>query len=233
MRKVIFFLIVVSLSIPLYSVPSDAGPAWGKHKKKNKYKYKGEYEVDPFGKMVAKKPEGVVWVKGGPPPWAPAHGYRRKKKYSRGTVTVYKPPYGVDLGRCNRSEINEVLGGIAGGVAGGVMGSQIGKGDGKTAATIGGAILGYLVGSTVGRELDQLDQACVGQALEHARTHQTVAWRNSDRNTTYEVTPTEIFRGASGEYCREYYSIATVNGRMKKVYGTACRQSDGTWKLIN
>lgn len=233
MRKTILILSVSLFALAAWAPASDAGPAWGRHKKKYKRKYEEKneekYEVSPFGKMVVRETGGPLWRKGGPPPWAPAHGYRRKA----GSRVAYSPPYGIGSGRCDRSQIGEVLGGVLGGVAGGVIGSQIGKGDGKTIATIGGAIIGYLVGSAVGQDLDRVDHACVGQALEHAETHRTVAWRNPDSGRSYEVTPTNIYKNDGGEYCREYTSVSTIDGRTRKVYGRACRRPDGTWRLIN
>ena len=224
MRKVFLIILVAAFSFAAWSPPSEAGPAWGNKKKfKYKGKYKGKYKVWPFGKMIVRGTGAPFWKSGGPPPWAPAHGYRRKMG------TAYASPYGIGLGRCNRSEIS----GILGGVAGGIIGSQIGKGDGKTVATIGGAIIGYLVGSAIGQDLDRLDHACVGQVLEHGRTHETVAWRNPDSGRSYEVTPTKIYRDDGGEYCREYTSVSTMGGRTQKVYGRACRRTDGTWRLVN
>ena len=32
--------------------------------------------------------------------------------------------------------------------------------------------------------------------------------------------------------CREYNTIATVNGEQQQTYGRACRQPDGSWKII-
>jgi|GEM_PF-2936961 len=34
-------------------------------------------------------------------------------------------------------------------------------------------------------------------------------------------------------YCREYENTAKIDGKIVKTYGTACRQADGTWKLVN
>jgi len=33
-------------------------------------------------------------------------------------------------------------------------------------------------------------------------------------------------------YCREYSRSAVINGRRVEVYGKACRQEDGTWRII-
>ncbi|MCZ6511609.1 MAG: hypothetical protein O7A62_13605, partial [Alphaproteobacteria bacterium] len=54
----------------------------------NRYKFKTN---NLFGTKVN-------YASGGPPPWAPAHGYRHKYATSSGG---YKPPFGLDLGRCN------------------------------------------------------------------------------------------------------------------------------------
>jgi hypothetical protein len=37
----------------------------------------------------------------------------------------------------------------------------------------------------------------------------------------------------SQSYCRPYHSTITVNGHRQPVSGTACRQPNGTWRLMN
>lgn len=34
-------------------------------------------------------------------------------------------------------------------------------------------------------------------------------------------------------YCREYTTTAYVNGRPVETYGTACRQPDGSWRIVS
>jgi len=173
---------------------------------------------------------------GGPPPWAPAYGYRSKHrfKYHRHGRVYYATPAdlvvvpSVGIGRCNR----DVVGGLLGAAAGGLLGSQIGKGDGRTAAIVGGTILGALVGGSVGRSMDQVDQNCVGQALERAQTGQPVAWQNPD-GRQYQVTPTRTYQQNGGQYCREYQTKIIIDGREHDGYGRACRQPDGSWKNSN
>ncbi len=49
-----------------------------------------------------------------------------------------------------------------------------------------------------------------------------------------QVDPgTPIYQRADGQYCREYNSTARIEGRNQAVYGTACRQSDGSWQFVN
>lgn len=37
----------------------------------------------------------------------------------------------------------------------------------------------------------------------------------------------------TGQECREYTSTVTVGGQSQPVVGTACRQPDGTWRILN
>ncbi len=137
---------------------------------KNKFKLKlpgSKYQYKQNKNGIKMKFNGY----GGPPPWAPAHGYRHK--YATGPAG-YVPPFGIGLGNCNR----ELLGGLLGAAAGGFAGSRIGDGKGQLAAVAGGALLGFLIGGSIGRTMDAVDQNCVGQALEHAGDGQTIVWNN-------------------------------------------------------
>lgn len=175
-------------------------------------------------------------VQADPPPWAPAHGYRAKHKKPKHhhherdhRDVVYVAPFGIGLGHCNR----ELLGGVLGGAAGAILGSRIGDGDGRTAAIIGGTIIGVIVGGSIGRAMDQVDQNCVGQTLEHARDGQTVVWTGGDSGPRYQVTPVRTYQDRAGRYCREYTTTAVIGGAPQEVRGTACRQEDGSWRLVS
>src|SRR5689334_20662647 len=87
-----------------------------------------------------------------PPPWAPAHGWRRQHDpdYVGYTGKKWERDYGIASGRCDR----EAIGNLLGAAVGGAVGSQIGKGSGNAVATVAGAVLGSVVGAKVGRELD-------------------------------------------------------------------------------
>lgn len=169
-----------------------------------------------YAPLVIAEPPWIVFERSGAvyrPGWEPPR------------VATAPPGRVVD---CNR----ELIGSVIGGVAGGVLGSQIGKGSGRTAATIGGAIAGILVGGAIGREMDAQDQACIGRALETARTGQRVTWQGP-AGTHYTVTPGRIERRADGLYCRGYDSVIVIDGKHKNVRGTACRQPDGVWINAN
>ncbi len=48
---------------------------------------------------------------------------------------------------------------------------------------------------------------------------------------TYVPAPQQPSPQASGE-CREYTSTSTIDGVPQKTYGTACRQPDGSWRIV-
>jgi surface antigen len=179
----------------------------------------------------AHKASKHVRFKGGPPPWAPAHGFRRKAGYYDNLgyrdYGLKKPPIDLAIGRCNRDIIGQVLGGGLGAVAG----SQIGSGSGRLVAVATGTIIGVLVGGEVGRRMDRVDALCVDQALENAPDGETVVWNNARQD--YSVTPTQTVTRDDGQYCRDYIAEATVDGRPVQTHGTACRQPDGAWKLMS
>jgi surface antigen len=200
-----------------------------------KYKWKDgnckyEYKADKNGYKEERKCKsgahytGGPRYTGGPQPWAPAHGYQ----YSDGTQTAYVPPLDLGTGRCNR----ELLGSLLGAAAGGLAGSRIGDGRGQLAATAGGTLLGFLIGGTIGRNMDEVDQNCVGQALEHAQDGQQIAWNNPQTGAQYQVVPTRTVQGSDGRYCREYTATSVVGDRNQQTYGQACRQPDGSWQIV-
>jgi surface antigen len=187
---------------------------------------------------------GISWslpeAAADPPPWAPAHGYRAKGKFKGKGKYKYKYkqgyssaapalPFGLASGTCNRDAIGAILGGVAGGAAG----TQIGKGSGRTAAIIGGTVLGAILGGSIGRSMDQADQNCVGQVLEHMDDRRAARWRNPDNGGSYQVTPTRTYQREDGRYCREYTAQSSIGGRTQTTYGRACRQPDGSWQLIS
>lgn len=129
------------------------------------------------------------------------------------------------------------LGTLLGAVGGGLAGSQIGSGRGTLVAVGVGTLLGALVGSEIGKSLDNADRAAMAQttshALENSPSGQTSTWRNPDSGNYGTVTPQPAYQTASGQYCREFTQTVTVGGKTEEAFGTACRQPDGTWKIVS
>ena len=68
--------------------------------------------------------------------------------------------------------------------------------------------------------------------LETAQTGTTSSWTNPDSGNSGTITPTKTYQASSGEYCREYQQTVTVGGKTEQAFGTACRQPDGSWKIV-
>lgn len=124
---------------------------------------------------------------------------------------------------------NQQAGTVIGAVVGGLLGHQVGRGDGRAAATIIGAIAGGVVGNAIGQSMDATDRMRTAQVLETQPTGAPTQWRNPDTGREYVVVPTRTYASPQGP-CREYTMDAIIGGRSEKVYGTACRQPDGSWR---
>lgn len=143
----------------------------------------------------------------------------------------------VSLAGCEGVGQKQAGGAVIGGAAGGLLGSQIGSGSGQLAATAAGALLGMLAGSEVGKSLDRADQMYAAQttqgALESNKTGTVSTWTNPDSGHSGTVTPVRTFQDAQGQNCREFQQTVTIGGKTESAYGTACRQPDGSWKIVN
>ncbi len=135
-------------------------------------------------------------------------------------------------GNVNKQDI----GTLAGVVGGGIIGSNVGGGKGKIAGTIGGALLGGLIGSEIGRSLDSADRAAMEgstqRALETSQPGQSLPWKNAQSGNSGTITPSNYYQNSQGQYCREYTQTITVGGKRQEGHGTACRQPDGSWKIV-
>ncbi len=127
---------------------------------------------------------------------------------------------------------NQDAGTITGAVAGGLLGSTIGQGRGQVLAIAAGAGAGALIGNAVGKSMDDTDRMKQSQALETNNVGQPAYWSNQKTGAHYKVTPVKNVTVKGNEYCREYQTVADINGQKQKMYGTACRQPDGSWKAV-
>lgn len=126
---------------------------------------------------------------------------------------------------------NEDVGTVTGGVVGGLLGSQIGGGSGQVAAAAGGALIGAYLGGQIGKTMDRLDRLEMQRALETAPTGRAVVWSNPDSGIRYTVRPIRTYQRAN-QPCREYTTHALIGGRSQQIYGRACRQADGAWRVV-
>ena len=136
------------------------------------------------------------------------------------------------LAACTDMPTQQDQGVLIGAIAGGILGNQIGGGSGRAVATMVGAMAGAIIGGNIGRSMDEHDQMKASLALENVRTGVPSHWTNPDTGYEYSMTPTKTYETDTGP-CREYTMDANIGGKTEQVYGTACRQSDGSWKIQN
>jgi len=126
------------------------------------------------------------------------------------------------------------IGGLGGAATGGLIAAAAGGGGaGIAAGVIGGALLGGLIGNMLDQRDKEMQTKAASQALESAPAGKPVAWQNPDSGHSGTVTPTRTYQTAQGTYCREYTQTVTIDGKKENSYGTACRQPDGSWKIVN
>ncbi len=129
----------------------------------------------------------------------------------------------------------QTIGTIGGGALGAWAGSTIGGGTGRIVAASVGGVLGALAGSYIGGQLDKADKAAAAKTaqtcLESTPSGKTSEWVNPDNGHRGNFTPLRTYETAQG-YCREFQQTITIGGKTEKAFGTACRQPDGTWKII-
>lgn len=142
----------------------------------------------------------------------------------------------VALAGCQDMGQKQGIGTLVGAAGGGLLGSQFGSGTGKLAATAAGVLVGGWLGNSVGASLDRSDQMYAertyNQAFESSRSGTESSWRNPDSGNYGTVTPTRTYQD-SGRNCRDFTQTIYVEGRAQTGRGTACRDGDGTWRIVN
>jgi surface antigen len=126
---------------------------------------------------------------------------------------------------------NTGIGVATGAVAGGLAGAAIGGG---TPLGIGvGAVVGGVVGGAIGSSMDSTDSAATYSSLKNTPTNTPTRWTNTKTGAIYTVVPVSGMITINGNpNCRNYRTSVMSNGKSHKIYGTACMQSDGTWKDV-
>ena len=233
--------LIVSLSAPVLADP----PPWagGKgHGKGGKQEMHGgktvvqgpngncrvSYKYGRHGYEEKWKCTGPGHFQPGPPPWAPAHGYR--KKHGGGG---YAFPAGLMDGRsapaCSTARP------WAAWSAPRPAASRVAVRQGERQARGDRARHARRLRDRPGgrRNLTRVEETCFSQTFEHVPDRETIVWNNQQQGAQYQVQPLRTAETDNGLYCREYQAKATVGGKVSSTYGTACRQPDGSWKLMN
>lgn len=131
----------------------------------------------------------------------------------------------------------QTIGTGLGAAAGVALGSAIGAGGGRTAAMIVGGLVGAVVGSELGRSMDEQDrlyaQRTEQYAFEQGATGRDYSWNNPDTGHRGTVRPGPGYYNDAGQECREFTHAINIDGRSETAAGVACRNRDGTWRIVN
>lgn len=170
----------------------------------------------------------------------PGGGYGSGPVVDRGG---YGPAPGQGYDRYDGCADNQAFGTVAGAVTGGVVGSQFGGGsDDRAMAAIGGAILGGIAGNAIARNNCDNRRAdayyynrSYSDAFDSRSYGRPYEWRNPHSGRYGRVTPIRSVDGYSYGYrgeCQEFEQIVYVDGRPFVETGIACRDRDGSWRIV-
>lgn len=123
--------------------------------------------------------------------------------------------------------------GAAGGAAfGGIVAALANANPAWIAASV---ILGGVTGGFIGDHLGK------GDAQKHAQTNlhalstlgagQTSRWSDSQSGNSGSTTVNKVTRQADGTVCKSYTETVRTASKTVTQDGTACQQSDGSWKV--
>jgi surface antigen len=135
-----------------------------------------------------------------------------------------------------RERPKEVVGTILGAAGGAVAGAQFGRGTGRLVAVAVGTLAGAWIGTEIGRSLDRADRAHMERltqsTLETQPSGTTTIWTNPDTDFETTVKPSPAFVDEQGRQCRPFQQTVTLKGDTELIQGLACREADGTWKIV-
>ena len=135
-------------------------------------------------------------------------------------------------GGLSKSDIGTGLGAATGAV----IGSSFGKGNGRVVGGVLGGLLGAGIGHSIGSSLDRADMQYYQQAqysaLETGAPGQALPWSNPQTGNSGSFEANKPYQNPTGQYCREFTQTINVGGQSQKAYGTACREPDGTWRVV-
>ena len=138
---------------------------------------------------------------------------------------------------CAGTYSKQDTGTAVGALAGGGLAYGLGQNSSnKEIWTVLGIGLGAMLGNQIGQQLDERDRLMMGQsfqvALEQAPDNNSSSWNNPNTGNSGYTTPTRTVVASNGTPCREFTQTVNIGGKAQQAYGTACRQADGSWKIV-
>ncbi|WP_188259440.1 RT0821/Lpp0805 family surface protein [Azospirillum tabaci] len=115
---------------------------------------------------------------------------------------------------------------------GGRISSTYGNASGKVASSGTGPLLGAFIGGAAVQPSGAAPPATPGQRAHPAPVRDKVGWTNPATGHHGSLTTTREGYNNAGQYCREFHQTVTTKSQTELAYGTACKQADGTWKIV-
>jgi len=138
-----------------------------------------------------------------------------------------------------RAGEDQFFGLLLGGAAGGLIGNQFGHGAGKDVATGIGVVSGAWIGSDLGRAADNANRGYMTASYTTGSAYVPEAnYNNYNSYTPNYVAPPApppdppVNYNSAGMTCREFSQTVQINSNLKEIYGTACLQPDGSWRVV-
>ncbi len=120
-----------------------------------------------------------------------------------------------------------------------LAGCQSGPGPNAPVNALGGAGRppGAIPSLAAAQSLDDADQAVMVQhfnkTMESTVTGQASGWTEPSSGYAVQLTPTRTYQQANGTYCRDFTQSITIKASPETTRGAACRNSDGTWRIVS
>jgi len=141
----------------------------------------------------------------------------------------------LSLAACTTTGGGTASGGLGNDAAGGLLAAN--SGGVPVAALERGTVTGRLLQGPYVLLLTTDDSARAKRAavtaFEATPSGQTTIWRNPENGHWGTLTPSRTFRDAEGRYCREYRQTVTIGGQEHQGIGSACRETDGAWRVMS
>ncbi len=126
---------------------------------------------------------------------------------------------------------------IAGALIGGLIGNAVGGRGNRTGPTIAGVVVGGAMGAALTNNMDCEDRSYAYRTyydgFNSGRAGSRYDWRNPDNGHRGELRVDRYYNDPDGFRCADFTQTVYIDGRPRETRGTACRQPDGSWAVVN
>jgi surface antigen len=123
-------------------------------------------------------------------------------------------------------------GALGGAAFGGIVAALAGANPAWIAASvIMGGVAGGALGNYLGKENAEKHVSTNLNALNNLNAGQTASWSDTQTGNSGSTTVNRVFSGGNGQTCKAYTETVRTAQRTVTEQATACKQSDGSWKV--